>query len=66
MSDFKACNSKHDLVIISEISDGTPGVTEVVRWCKNCGAIVIDADVDGRTYPGDIMKMAFPRIVKSK
>lgn len=30
---------------------------EVVRWCPDCGAIVVDHDVDGRVYPGKHMKM---------
>lgn len=34
---------------------------EIVRWCPNCGAIVVDADVDGRTSPGRISKMRFPK-----
>ena len=38
----------------------------VVRWCKECGAVVVDADYDGRTYAGKIMKMKFPKIVKNK
>ena len=33
----------------------------VVRWCPLCGAIVIDVDFDGRTAPGRIMTMRFPR-----
>lgn len=33
----------------------------VVRWCSNCGAVVIDEDYDGRTKPGGVMKMKFPK-----
>jgi hypothetical protein len=36
---------------------------EVVKWCPNCGTIVIDLEVDGRIYPGKIMKMQFPKII---
>jgi hypothetical protein len=32
----------------------------VVRWCRDCGAIVVDVDYDGRTYPGRIMKTIIP------
>lgn len=36
----------------------------VVRWCQNCGAIVIDLEVDGRLFPGHYMKMKLPKLVK--
>lgn len=38
----------------------------VVRWCPNCGAIVIDIDYDGRTNSGGIMKMDFPKTLSSE
>jgi hypothetical protein len=38
------------------------GSESVVRWCRNCGGVVVDTDYDGRTNPGDIMKMKFPKI----
>lgn len=34
---------------------------DVVRWCKVCGAIVVDTDFDGRTKSGGIMPMRFPK-----
>ncbi len=34
--------------------------TNVVRWCVRCGAVVVDIDVDNRTYPGRIMRMKGP------
>jgi hypothetical protein len=34
----------------------------VVRWCPTCGAVVIDTDYDGRTKPGDVMPMRFPKL----
>lgn len=39
---------------------------KVVRWCKDCGAIVIDLDVDGRTYAGYFLKCQIPKILKRK
>lgn len=36
----------------------------VVRWCENCGAIVVDLDYDGRTYPGYYGKMKQPKATK--
>ena len=35
----------------------------VVRWCTECGAVVVDVDMDGRIAPGHIMKMRFPKSV---
>lgn len=32
----------------------------IIKWCSRCGAIVIDKDINGRIYPGSIMKMRFP------
>ena len=37
---------------------------EVVRWCPQCGAIVVDREVDGRLSPGYYMKIKFPNITK--
>lgn len=36
----------------------------VVRWCPDCGAIVVDADCDGRVYAGHHMKMVLPKLAK--
>ncbi len=36
----------------------------VVRWCSLCGSITIDTDYDGRTKPGDVMKIRSPQITK--
>ena len=30
---------------------------EVVRWCTNCGSVVVDIDYDNRVYPGKVAKM---------
>ena len=55
----------HDLVVIYCKSCGYDE-EEVVRWCKRCGSIVIDRDVDGRTSPGEIMKMKTHEISKAE
>lgn len=57
-----ACtNGLHSLVkLLERSSNAAPDATLVVRWCSNCGAVVIDTDIDGRTVPGDVMKMRFP------
>lgn len=39
---------------------------EVVRWCPVCGAIVVDVDVDGRTYAGHCMKMLLPELAETQ
>ncbi len=53
------CKSgQHNLVIIN--SNGCDNEEKVVRWCKDCGAIVVDLDYDGRTNPGHYMKMRLP------
>lgn len=36
----------------------------IVRWCPECGAVVIDWEVDGRTYPGRCMPMKLPHMAK--
>ena len=54
------CKSgNHSLVPI--LSSGSWSHDEVARWCKECGAVVVDVDVDGRTNPGGVMKMRFPK-----
>jgi hypothetical protein len=64
MAEYRHCSGgKHDLAVIFERHDKTaPDAFNVVRWCANCGAIVVDDDVDGRTAPGGYMPMKFPRI----
>ena len=47
-------------------SGAAPDALTVVRWCSKCGAVVIDTDLDGRTMPGDILPMQFPRIATEK
>ena len=38
----------------------------VVRWCKICGSVVVDVEVDGRVLAGRIMKMIAPETFSSK
>ena len=33
-----------------------------VVWCPQCGAVAVDATVDGRVAPGRVMKMLVPAI----
>jgi len=62
------CNGKeHDLIDIF-VNNYHYGQCEkdVIRWCQYCGAIVIDTVVDGRTRPGAVMPMQFPKILNRK
>jgi hypothetical protein len=56
----------HDLKEIDRHSSGFPGIFRVVRWCCNCGSVVIDNDIDGKVAPGDWKAMQFPRIALDK
>jgi predicted RNA-binding protein len=49
---------KHSLIKI--YSSGNEMEEDVVRWCYECGAIVVDVDSDGRTFPGRVMEMKRP------
>ena len=50
---------KHNLKVIYR--DGYEDHDQnVVRWCEDCGAVVVDVDYDNRTNAGQIMKMKFP------
>lgn len=55
---------QHDLEVIEAVPDPVPGAYRVVRWCKVCGAVVIDVDYDGRTAPGAVASMKFPSLLK--
>jgi valyl-tRNA synthetase len=44
-------------------SSNSYDVDAVVRWCPDCGAVVVDEEYDGRVLAGSIMKMAFPKMV---
>ncbi len=56
----KCIEGLHPLKEIYRDTDGFVDI--VVRWCPECGAIVIDNDVDGRVYPGKIMPMKLSRL----
>lgn len=55
-------NGEHQLEDILEY-DETAVDWCVVRWCRECGGIVIDVDYDDRTNSGQVMRMKFPRII---
>lgn len=60
MAKQKCDGSFHDLIPIFSTRDTSlPDTYTVVRWCKTCGAVVVDTDCDGRTYAGKVRKMQF-------
>lgn len=65
MDDFTKCKEgQHSLIRITS-NDINSFETEIVRWCTECGAIVVDMEVDNRTFPGKYMKMKIPTITKN-
>lgn len=32
-------------------------IQHVVRWCPECGSVVVDSELDGRVQPGAFMLM---------
>ena len=52
-------NGNHSLIVI--LGSHHWDCDEVVRWCKECGAVVVDIEVDGRVQPGRVMPMKFPK-----
>ncbi len=59
MDETKCRNGLHSLVVI--IDFGPDQDSTVVRWCEKCGSVVVDRDYDGRTNPGAIRPMQFPK-----
>lgn len=63
MVDLSKCRSgDHNLEVI--YSTDHDQYQNVVRWCSICGSVVVDVDFDGRTNPGQIMKLKTPEIAK--
>ena len=54
------CDGKnHNLKVIYSVDVGYRE-EHVVRWCKDCGAVVVDQESDGILF-GNIVKMKFPK-----
>jgi hypothetical protein len=58
----KCLAGQHPFVRIYTI--GAEEHLNVVRWCPECGAIVIDVDKNGITNHGEVMKLRIPTISK--
>lgn len=54
----------HSLKVIMRVSDSYDE-GKVVKWCTDCGAIVIDGEYDGRTRAGIHMVMTLPKSAKT-
>ena len=55
------CDGKtHNLEVIDTYDVGWD-TYHVVRWCIDCGSIVVDKEIDGRLDPGGSVKMKFPK-----
>jgi hypothetical protein len=53
----------HDLMELLEANAGFDA-SHVARWCRRCGATVVDLDYDNRTNAGQVMKMRSPEFLK--
>ncbi len=51
---------QHNLIPV--YSHGTEDEEVVVRWCPICGAIVVDRDINGRTYAGAVRPLQASRL----
>lgn len=61
----KCNNGDHELVEI--LRSGGYETDEVARWCRNCGAVVVDLEVDNRLWkPGGSVKMMAPLVAGDK
>lgn len=60
---FEGCKKGlHPFKVIARF--GYDNEIRVVRWCPECGAVVVDMDCDNRTYPGYYKKLQYPNITK--
>lgn len=54
------CNGgNHNLKVVA-VNSIDSQTDQVIRWCRTCGSVVGDVDVDGRIYPGRVFKMLHP------
>ena len=60
LQNCRAGNHNLELIYTGKANDQE---AEVIRWCVNCGSVVVDLDCDHRISPGHVMKMRSPRIV---
>ena len=59
--DISFClKGQHNLIPV--YSHGTADEEVVVRWCPDCGAVVVDKDIDGKTFAGKIRRLQAPKL----
>lgn len=56
------CDGKHHNTQVIYRVDVDRFEEHVVRWCEDCGGIVVDLESDGRLF-GKVMKMRFPKFM---
>ncbi len=59
---LQCSRGQHDLEEVFGTGENGGGERKVVRWCRVCGAVVVDMDVDGRVIKGNITKMRAPDV----
>lgn len=58
-------NGMHPLTDIMKANvDGDPNEFMVAKWCPICGVVVVDAEYDGRVYPGKFTKAKKPKMLE--
>ena len=58
-------NGLHMLDVIIRVPCHRDKEDVVVRWCRECGAVVVDVDNNGVVFPGKIKDMQVPKKVGS-
>lgn len=53
------CKGNHALVEVLRVGYNDD-MQKSVKWCATCGAVVVDGEFDGRTYPGKYLAMRLP------
>ncbi len=66
MTHIEICGPDTLEVIYLRVVGSAMEEEHVVRWCRKCGAVVVDVDVDGRTHPGRVSPMRFPESMGKK
>jgi hypothetical protein len=59
MTHTELCGEASLVVITTEVGASS---NKVVRWCPNCGAVVVDEDHNGRVIFGAYKEMQFPKM----
>ena len=63
MNTRKCGKDDHDFVAVVRI-EMDKGEYKVVRWCRRCGSIAMDHEIDGTTIRGYYMKLRHPLMAR--